>query len=637
MSGQKIELVKFADLAKYELSFQEIDTLFESDYEDAKRSLTEQKEKEHDKMIAKMNDKKNERNEQIAKAKMENEKKRVELLETVKSALENGNKVVIPKTKKVKTDIIEDVKPKPVIMKEIKDQEIKEYVVKYGELTKYLKLRILPSNEDGYFIVENGKLVLKSSRFFHEKIKPKLDAKCKKYVEILRDSDGLYNCDVYDEDFVIDHSNHRVNIAKPFKFGCTVKSAEEVTLGKRAKKVMDFVEKIICGGKKDQYECLLNVLTYATHRKQSGVITFLCALGGVGKTFFCDILRLIFGSAYANTSESVLSGEDKFNKSLVGSVFAGLEETAGTENYQKLMRSIKEIATSQNLVARLMYSDGYEVKNMLNIIVLSNYFRDLNVGDRRVFVPEISNEKQEDKEYFTKLKEALTEKALQEIFNYLYTRPIVGSIIIPVTESKEEYKEMHMSAPVKFLVDNYMIANRYENHSVSTRDLFAEFETQTKNSKLTCKRDTFFNTIRMYVPYAQNSEGRVKAVRGFNHFDVSYQTLYDRIIKRSRVISEARFEEMKIEYEDNNKTELDNVFGDPQTEQQKNFVKEIDLLNEENIKLKTENEKLKLELENLKKVTKTQNTENTASRSKIKPDAYFWKEMDKLRIDSWAF
>lgn len=551
------------------------------------------------------------------------------------------------------TDLV-DARDALKCMNGIKQNQIEAFALENGKLTKYISERVFPTTGDGYYTVVNKTLCLMSEKVFNAKLKRKLDAKNKGIVvKAIHDNDGLYHCDVFETDELVDKANKRINLSRRFNYEYNAEAAVDEVNGK---KILEFIKEVICSNKDDQYNCIFDIMACASHRVQSGVVLFLCALGGVGKTFFCDILRELFGEAFANSNEQILSGECQFNKILIGSVFACLEETAGTENYLRLMRSMKEMATSKVLMGREMFVDAYPVKNLINIIVLSNHFKDIDIGDRRVFTPEIDNKYQNDVEYFGALKNAISKESLQYVFNTIYNKKVAVPLKVPETAVKEEYKEAHMHTVIKFLLDEYLLSMQYEEKHMKLKDLWERYQVYCKNNKAICvKKDSFYHTMKQYVPNAiKNDKKRV--LDGYELYDVSYKTLFDRIIVRSKIVTADRLEQMKLEYIEAHRNAVDdNIdidFGripvnietqtDDLNESFASFkkskiiiklIEQADELAAQNLKLLERIEELEMQL---KKSTEPI-SESKSSKTKSKTALYSEKQKDIKLKSGWNY
>ena len=136
-----------------------------------------------------------------------------------------------------------------------------------------------------------------------------------------------------------------------------------------------------------------------------------------------QILKRLLGDGFAKLTDSILTGEERFNDGLIGARRGMLEETSGvnSEKYLEIIKTMKENSTDPVMVIRKMRVSPQPYKNFINYIVNSNKYRDIDLSDRRIFLPTISNKYQQNVEFFEDLSKKITDKSLQYVFNYFYT------------------------------------------------------------------------------------------------------------------------------------------------------------------------------------------------------------------------
>jgi phage/plasmid-associated DNA primase len=432
----------------------------------------------------------------------------------------------------------------PKKMYKMKDRE--ENAIENSKCVQYLQDRVYSAKNGGKYIIEDGKLAHKNEKTwgtYAELIKAQSQLLYKPAIQDIRD---VFAVDVYAEDFIIDMENARLNLAKKFNYSY---SATKSGCEYRGHKIITFMKEVVCSGNMSYWECLKLIIACMAQRKQSHVILFLCGLEGIGKTFFCNILRILFGESFVDTSEQVLTGEDKFNACLVGSVAVCLEETGGAGNNPNLTRALKNLADSQKLVARAMYANGYEVRNLLNIIVCSNFLRDMDTGNRKTFAPEFSNKFQQNKEYFADLKACLTDDCLQYLFNYFYSIKVPEQVPIPATETKDNYKENHMNFTVRFLIEVLLIQQPQGKMIKTMRQVYDEYFVpwSEKNLKVVTGYDNFYFYANYYTERVFKEDGKTPKTNsnGTSLFDFSENVLYNKIIVHSKELSVSKFGEWK--------------------------------------------------------------------------------------------
>lgn len=91
-----------------------------------------------------------------------------------------------------------------------------------------------------------------------------------------------------------------------------------------------------------------------------------------------------------------------FNGQLVGTSACAIEETSGKgeSTYKLFARNIKNMSTGKDLSIRRMYTDPFDVRNIINFIVCTNMIVDI-FPDRRNQILEIPAKYKNDIEYFT--------------------------------------------------------------------------------------------------------------------------------------------------------------------------------------------------------------------------------------------
>ena len=288
-----------------------------------------------------------------------------------------------------------------------------------------------------------------------------------------------YETEIYDEDFMICHKTRRINLANPFNF-----KLEDVELIAEEKELYDFLMeeyllKVIANGEKRILEFLLNVVSCWLHRKQSQIITIFVGLGGTGKSKFAELMFALLGSGSKPLTEDVLSGKDMFNGTLIGLVLGIFEETngKGEANYMDVQRSLKRLATSPAFMARLMQTDAYAVKNIINFLLMTNHLKDIK-SDRRNFVIEPSTKRLEDKPFYAKITGIIQNKRImQHLFNELYKREHeVWNKEIPTTEVNDDLKEQASTNPTNDFIVHMYLKESFNSEHMNMTELYSVYK-----------------------------------------------------------------------------------------------------------------------------------------------------------------
>ena len=97
------------------------------------------------------------------------------------------------------------------------------------------------------------------------------------------------------------------------------------------------------------------------HRKQSNAILILVGEAGTGKSKFIELLQTLFGASCKMMTDQVLSGQDMFNSSMIGTSIGYIEETngKGESNYTDIQRTLKRLSTSKYITCRKMQTDFF--------------------------------------------------------------------------------------------------------------------------------------------------------------------------------------------------------------------------------------------------------------------------------------
>jgi hypothetical protein len=432
------------------------------------------------------------------------------------------------------------------------------YMVRNGKTCKYLKARIIPSQKKGFFVIENGELVLKKSDF--DKYEEKIKAKSKiLYKAIVSDIDDLYHVDVFPEmeSTVIDTEERKINICRPFNFKYNQIKVSKKTQDKYDK-VMDFLQNVICKGDDEQWKCFSYVLGCITQYKKSQVILFLPGLQGTGKTKTMELIRKIVGDGAADCDEGHFTGDIQFNKHMSGAAVCFIEELEGADYgaKKKLMKGLKKLSTAELFVTREMHMDSYKVKNIMNIIIASNYINDIDVGDRRIFAIESDPKYQMNTEYFKNLDECMTEEVLQLIYNQFYRVDTSKVLLPPDNTNKTDTRKSRAKPAIKFLIEKYLVESPTKTQ-MKLNMLYTEFQSWAKETKtFVTDYATWSFDVRQYLSPVINENGAQRKSGGSLVYDLSQEDLKATIITRSKIITQEDLDDMieangeKPDYED---------------------------------------------------------------------------------------
>jgi Family of unknown function (DUF5906) len=369
---------------------------------------------------------------------------------------------------KVHTEAMKKYKVKQMTDKQ-ESEAIEKEVLENGKICEYIRTRVFPSSGKGYNIIENNEIVCKQNDW--DKYKEKISGMSKQlYHKVIIDTDGLYRSKIVNNDVVVDMANKTINLAMPMDYSYSKTSKVDAINGE---KILVFMKEVIVSNSVEEWGCLKYQISCMTKRQRSNIVLFLA---GVGKSFFSNIIAKLLGKSFTPVSEQVISGENQFNSILLGRSCVAIEETSGTSNYSALMRGMKDMVDKETITINGKYDKELVLDNIINIMVLSNFYKDLDCGNRKIFVPTINNKYQENHKYFADLEKCLTPEALQYVFNYFYEVDTSKHMKPPQTEAKLLYKATNISSSLEFVIDKYMIENAYETHNMIMSKAYKEYQ-----------------------------------------------------------------------------------------------------------------------------------------------------------------
>jgi len=447
--------------------------------------------------------------------------------------------------------------------KPLKEKEISDKVAEGGELKTYLMQRVFPAKGSGFFVIEKNNIKDK----VHYGIEYKAGKQWDQYYEkismkrkplanaISKDISKVYTKEVSNGDYAIDHDKCMINIAKQMNYRYKELSEKKTAASmENYKALRSFIKEIICGNVKSHWECMKYFISCLVKRQQSQIILFLCTPGGSGKSTFMLIIEEMLGSAYVKpTNDDVMTGDDKFNDILLGASVVVIEETAGLGKNGKLMKQMKNLSTSDTMVNRQMYQSSQTVASLLNFVVLSNFSNELDIGDRRVFVPSIDSKHTKDTAFFQKLGEQMKDKnAIQLLFNFFFEVDTSQIVLPPDDGIKQDLKLETANAAVRYLLNEYMVRNQYESLEMKMSSAFYAYETFIKenNVKAVCNIALFKADVKHYLSPAKKENGEDKKKDNTLLFDFSIKAMKEMFIKRHQMLTEEKLSELITEYKE---------------------------------------------------------------------------------------
>ena len=213
--------------------------------------------------------------------------------------------------------------------------------------------------------------------------------------------------------------------------------------------------------------------------------------GGTGKTTFKNILNGMMGGASQLITDQILSGQDMFNSSMNGTSLGYVEETAGhgieNSKAKDIERTLKRLSTEKFITLRRMQTEGYEVTNIINFMILTNDLCDV-IPNRRTWVIEPSVERQKDTVYFANLSGIMADRdVMQVLFNKLFDVKCENfvSLVLPQTEVMSDIKnteQMRDTYMQVFLYEHFVL-NECKHKEMTTKQVYDMFKAKCPTHK----------------------------------------------------------------------------------------------------------------------------------------------------------
>jgi hypothetical protein len=379
------------------------------------------------------------------------------------------------KLEQIKNDLDNDVeykkKPKKQQGEEIDSKELKKTL-------KYYHDHVFKTVQGNYFIQQTEdpkKLTSMSCKAFNDVYGQTIK---EFHPNLLKKDVVRYEVDIYDRNFIIDKENKKINLATPFNFEFTEEPLIEEEKDLLNFLLDEFVFKVICASNQSVYDFVLDMMGCYAHRKQTEIILILVGEGGTGKSKFIELLQALFGQACKMMTDQVMGGQDMFNSSMIGTTIGYIEETngKGESNYTDIQRTLKRLTTSKYITCRKMQTDSFDVLNIINFVIVTNFIKDIK-HDRRNLPVEPSTHRINDKDFYGKITGILkNERVMSGLFNMLYNRDYkVWARKLPATDILNDFTEQSsMKLVYEFFIDEMI--HKSVSEKMTLNDMFPLYE-----------------------------------------------------------------------------------------------------------------------------------------------------------------
>lgn len=205
-------------------------------------------------------------------------------------------------------------------------------------------------------------------------------------------------------------------------------------------KILWHIQHIICSSDITCYEYVMDWLALMVQHPDKLPGTAICMLSkpGTGKGLFMQYVGRIFDTYYQHvTNTSALTG--RFTGHLEKAVLVFADEVSWTSD-KNARGQLKTLITEPERLLERKGIDASKVKNCAHIVMASNDRKAIpaELGDRRYFIVEVSDQKVGDHQYFTDLVAEMNSGGPAALLHLLLCRPISNfkPSAFPVTSAR---------------------------------------------------------------------------------------------------------------------------------------------------------------------------------------------------------
>lgn len=232
--------------------------------------------------------------------------------------------------------------------------------------------------------------------------------------------------------------------------------------------IEDFLKNIICDGIQERYKWLLDLLAFKIQNpsKLSEICLILHGEQFIGKSFFTDVFcTKLFGKHNSNVTAVTEDLISRFNGNIAGKLLVVFPEIVASsfKERRKISESMKNFATNTTIAKEEKGVDKIEIKNAVQILITTNNWRNVPIGDdkRRYCIITLSTREKNNALYFAKVNDALNHEEMNHFMHYLtFQHNVCG-------------EDPHEEITNEFLSDLYEEAVENNDYSIITK-LFEE-------------------------------------------------------------------------------------------------------------------------------------------------------------------
>jgi len=273
---------------------------------------------------------------------------------------------------------------------------------------------------------------------------------------------------------------------------------------------LDHIRENIASGDHECYEYILNFMADAVQNPavRPGVALVLRGGPGTGKGMFVKFFGKLFGRHYVQiTDPNSLLG--KFNRLLEDKLIVFADEAFWAGDKAAEGR-LKGLITEQTITIEMKGIDSYSVENYVRLIIATNeeWAVPAMSKERRFFVLDVSDARQQDRAYFSAIQSEMENGGTEALLHLLLNRNIDGIDIakFPQTLALEDQKRLSMRPIDQWMMDCLERGNidyRYTwDTPIPTSVAYDSFDLFCKRSgqKHYMNESTFGKALKTLVP-----------------------------------------------------------------------------------------------------------------------------------------
>jgi Family of unknown function (DUF5906)/Bifunctional DNA primase/polymerase, N-terminal len=214
---------------------------------------------------------------------------------------------------------------------------------------------------------------------------------------------------------------------------------------------LDHIREVICSGNEEHYAYMINHIALMVQEpgRQGEIVVVLRGLPGSGKGIFVRSLGDMFGRKHFAHIDKIEDISGKFNSSLSGTILMFGDEALFAADRRELGPLKRIITEPTNRIERKFF-DSVEEDNFIHLYLATNneWSWPSEFGDRRGFMPEVSNARIGDQAYWDALYKEIDYReggTTAGLLAFLLAYPVDRSLLRKVPHTKERAEQQRKS------------------------------------------------------------------------------------------------------------------------------------------------------------------------------------------------